>query len=51
MDAKRQKLTDRILKLFALAQCTSFADEAYTARRMAEALTAKPLVIITSLHG
>lgn len=41
MDASRQKLIDRILKLLALAGGTSFAAEADSARAMAEELIAK----------
>jgi hypothetical protein len=46
MDTDRQRLTERILKLFALAQGTSFEHEA--ARAMAEALIAKHNVTLPS---
>jgi hypothetical protein len=38
MDASQKHLADRILKLLALAQSTTFAAEAETARRLAEEL-------------
>lgn len=41
MDIERQKLVERLLKLLALAQGSSFKAEAATARRMAEELIAK----------
>jgi hypothetical protein len=41
MNEDRQKILDRILKLLALAQGTSFDAEAATARRMAEELLIK----------
>lgn len=41
MDAGREKLADRVLKLLALAAGSSFAAEADTARRLAEELMAK----------
>jgi Protein of unknown function (DUF2786) len=41
MDTDRQKALDRIIKLLALANGTSFEGEADTTRRMAEELIAK----------
>jgi hypothetical protein len=41
MEADRQRLIDRILKLLAVANSTTFDAEADTARKLAEALMAK----------
>lgn len=40
-DAERQKLVERVVKLYSLAAGTQFAGEAATAQRMAEELVAK----------
>jgi hypothetical protein len=41
MDAERQKIVDRILKLLAMAKGTSFDAEAETACKLADNLIAK----------
>jgi hypothetical protein len=47
MDPERQKLIDKILKLLAVAGSTRFAEEAATARAMAEELRTKFNVDLT----
>ena len=47
MDADRQKLADRVLKLLALAAGTTFDAEAATARRLANELMAKHNLSLT----